>query len=429
MSDSNLTVDEAAAESTAPGSAETKVSAATAELRQAAQQTVFAVIAGVSVAHLINDIMQSLLTASYPMLKDNYHLDFGQIGFLTFTFQVTASLLQPLVGLYTDKKPLPYSLPVGMGASLIGLIVLAYAGNYPMLLLGAGLIGIGSSVFHPEASRVARMASGGRHGLAQSMFQVGGNFGSAIGPLLAAFVVVPHGQQSIRWFAIGSLVGMILLYRVGIWYAGAIPAHRHARKSVRHEDIAPREAAIAIAVLVLLVISKYTYLTSLSSYYTFFVIHKFGVSVQAAQLLLFLYLGAVAVGTVAGGPIVDRFGTRFVIWFSILGTLPFTLALPYVNLPVTAVLTVIIGLIIASAFSAIVVFAQELLPGRVGLVAGLFFGLAFGVGGIGAALLGEVADIKGIDFVYTVCSFLPAMGLLTIFLPKIGGPKKPAKAA
>jgi FSR family fosmidomycin resistance protein-like MFS transporter len=373
--------------------------------------------------------MQSLLTASYPMLKDNYHLDFGQIGFLTFTFQVTASLLQPLVGLYTDKKPLPFSLPVGMGASLIGLIVLAYAGNYPMLLLGAGLIGIGSSVFHPEASRVARMASGGRHGLAQSMFQVGGNFGAAIGPLLAAFVVVPHGQQSIQWFAIGSLVGMILLYRVGIWYTAAIPAHRRTGKSVRHEDVAPRQAAIAIVVLVVLVISKYTYLTSLSSYYTFFVIHKFGVSVQAAQLLLFLYLGAVAVGTVAGGPIVDRFGTRFVIWFSILGTLPFTLALPYVNLPVTAVLTVIIGLIIASAFSAIVVFAQELLPGRVGLVAGLFFGLAFGVGGIGAALLGEVADIKGIDFVYTVCSFLPAMGLLTIFLPKIGGPKKPAGAA
>jgi FSR family fosmidomycin resistance protein-like MFS transporter len=425
MSDSNLTVDEAAADSAAPVSPETKAGAAT-ELRQAAQQTVFAIIAAVSVAHLINDIMQSLLTASYPMLKDNYHLDFGQIGFLTFTFQVTASLLQPIVGLYTDKKPLPFSLPIGMGASLIGLIVLAYAGNYPMLLLGAGLIGIGSSVFHPEASRVARMASGGRHGLAQSMFQVGGNFGSAIGPLLAAFVVVPHGQQSIQWFAIGSLVGMILLYRVGIWYAGAIPAHRHTRKSVRHEDVAPRQAAIAIAVLVVLVISKYTYLTSLSSYYTFFVIHKFGVSVQAAQLLLFLYLGAVAVGTVAGGPIVDRFGTRFVIWFSILGTLPFTLALPYVNLPVTAVLTVIIGLIIASAFSAIVVFAQELLPGRVGLVAGLFFGLAFGVGGIGAALLGEVADIKGIDFVYSVCSFLPALGLLTVFLPKIGGPKKPA---
>jgi FSR family fosmidomycin resistance protein-like MFS transporter len=427
MSDSNLTVDEASADSAAQNPTESPTRSGSPELRQAAQQTAFAIIVMVSVGHLINDIMQSLLTASYPLLKDNYGLDFGQIGFLTFTFQVTASLLQPLVGLYADKKPLPYSLPIGMGASLIGLIVLAHAGSYPMLLAGAALVGIGSSVFHPEASRVARMASGGRHGLAQSMFQVGGNFGSAVGPLLAAFVVVPRGQQSIQWFAIGALVGMIVLWRVGVWYAAAIPSHRHTGKSSRHEDVAPRQAAIAILVLVVLVISKYTYLTSLSSYYTFYVIDKFGVSVQQAQLLLFLYLGAVAVGTVGGGAVVDRFGTRFVIWFSILGTLPFTLALPYVNLPVTAVLTVIIGLIIASAFSAIVVFAQELLPGRVGLVAGLFFGLAFGVGGIGAALLGLVADWKGIDFVYSVCSFLPAMGLLTVFLPKIGGPR--AKAA
>lgn len=388
-----------------------------------AQQTAFAIIVMVSVGHLINDIMQSLLTASYPLLKDNYHLDFGEIGWLTFTFQVTASLLQPLVGLYTDRKPLPYSLPIGMASSLIGLFVLANAGSYAVLLLGAGLVGIGSSVFHPEASRVARMASGGRHGLAQSMFQVGGNFGASIGPLLAAFVVVPRGQQSIQWFSVGALIGMIILWRVGNWYSAAIPAQRAARRDAESEALPRREVLIAIAVLVLLVISKYTYLTSLSSYYTFFVMHKFGVSVQASQLLLFLYLGAVAVGTVCGGPIVDRFGTRFVIWFSILGTLPFSLAMPYVNLPVTAVLTVIIGLIIASAFSAIVVFAQELLPGRVGLVGGLFFGLAFGVGGIGAALLGEVADLKGIDFVYSLCSFLPAAGLLTVFLPKIGGPR------
>jgi len=414
MSDSNLTIDEAAAESdalAAPAAREVN--------RSGLQQTAFAIIVAVSIGHLINDVMQSMLTASYPLLKDNYGLDFGEIGWLTFTFQVTASLLQPLVGLYTDKRPLPYSLPIGMASSLIGLIVLAHAGNYPMLLIGAALIGLGSSVFHPEASRVARMASGGRHGLAQSLFQVGGNFGSAIGPLLAAFVVVPHGQQSIQWFSIGALVGMIILWRVGMWYAAHIPL-KGAKKVATGEELPRGKVVLAIAVLVVLVMGKYVYLTSLSSYYTFFVIQKFGVSVQNAQLLLFLYLGAVAVGTIAGGSMVDRFGTKFVIWFSILGTLPFTLALPYVSLPVTAVLTVIIGFIIASAFSAIVVFAQELLPGRVGLVAGLFFGLAFGVGGVGAAVLGEVADIKGIDFVYTVCSFLPALGLLTVFLPNTG---------
>jgi FSR family fosmidomycin resistance protein-like MFS transporter len=418
MSDTNLTGDEASAESAAQTPPETQARQGSPALQQAA----FAIIVAVSFGHLINDVMQSMLTATYPLLKDNYGLDFGEIGWLTFTFQVTASLLQPLVGMYTDKKPLPFSLPIGMASSLVGLIVLAHAGSYTMLLVGAALIGLGSSVFHPEASRVARMASGGRHGLAQSMFQVGGNFGSAIGPLLAAFVVVPHGQQSIQWFSIGALVGMIVLWRVGIWYAANVPKHRVVRSAGEGEALPSRLVVRAIAVLVVLVISKYTYLTSLSSYYTFFVIHKFGVTVQDAQLLLFLYLGAVAVGTVAGGAVVDRFGTRFVIWFSILGTLPFTLALPYVNLPTTAVLTVIIGLIIASAFSAIVVFAQELLPGRIGLVAGLFFGLAFGVGGIGAALLGEIADLKGIDFVYSICSYLPAMGLLTIFLPKIGGP-------
>jgi FSR family fosmidomycin resistance protein-like MFS transporter len=386
-----------------------------------AQQAAFGIILAVSFCHLLNDVMQSLLTATYPLLKANYGLDFGQIGLLTFTFQVTASLLQPLVGLYTDKHPLPYSLPVGMGSTLVGLIVLANAGNFTMLLVGAGLIGLGSSIFHPESSRVARMASGGRHGLAQSLFQVGGNFGSAIGPLLAAFIVVPKGQQSIQWFSAAALVGMVVLWQVGNWYATHIPA-RGAGRPMRAADALPtRRVVAAIAVLVLLVTSKFIYLTSLSSYYTFYVIEKFQVSVQNAQLLLFLYLGAVAVGTVAGGAVVDRFGTKFVIWFSILGTLPFTLALPYVDLTWTAVLTVIIGLIIASAFSAIVVFAQELLPGRVGLVAGLFFGLAFGVGGVGAAVLGEVADWKGIDFVYMVCSFLPAFGLVTVFLPNMPG--------
>jgi len=307
-----------------------------------------------------------------------------------------------------------------MGSTFAGLIVLANAGNYGLLLLGAALIGLGSSVFHPESSRVARMASGGRHGLAQSVFQVGGNFGSSIGPLLAAFIVVPKGQQSIQLFSVAALVGMAVLWQVGNWYAAHVPA-RGAGKPVAGPDALTRsKVALTIGVLVVLVISKFTYLTSLSSYYTFYTIHKFGVSVPQSQLLLFLYLAAVAVGTVGGGAVVDRLGTRFVIWFSILGTLPFTLALPYANLPVTAVLTVIIGLIIASAFSAIVVFAQELLPGRVGLVAGLFFGLAFGVGGIGAAVLGEVADVKGIDFVYAICSYLPAVGLLTVLLPPIG---------
>jgi len=388
--------------------------------RPSAAQTTFSIIMAVSFCHLLNDVMQSLLTATYPLFKDNYGLNFGQIGLLTFTFQVTASLLQPLVGIYTDKRPLPYSLAIGMGSTFFGLIVLAHAASFEWLLLGAALIGLGSSVFHPESSRVARMASGGRHGMAQSVFQVGGNFGSAIGPLLAAFIVVPRGQQSIQWFSVAALIGMVVLWRVGNWYAANIPARGGPRVRIRNDEVPHGKAVLAIVVLVMLVISKYTYLTSLSSYYTFYVMHKFGVSVQDSQLLLFIYLGAVAVGTVAGGAVVDRLGTRFVIWFSILGTLPFTLALPYANLPVTAVLTVIIGLIIASAFSAIIVFAQELLPGRIGLVAGLFFGLAFGVGGIGAAVLGEVADSKGIDFVYSVCSVLPVFGLLTVFLPRIG---------
>jgi FSR family fosmidomycin resistance protein-like MFS transporter len=389
--------------------------------RPAAEQTTFAIIVAVSFCHLLNDLMQSLLTASYPVFKANYGLDFGEIGLLTLTFQVTASLLQPLVGLYTDKRPLPYSLPVGMGSTLVGLLVLANAGTYPMLLAGAALVGLGSSVFHPESSRVARIASGGRYGLAQSVFQVGGNFGSAIGPLLAAFVVAPKGQRSIEWFSAAALLGMLVLWQVGNWYAAHIPTRRGAGKAAGSEDLPRRRIVMAIAVLVALVISKYIYLTSLSSYYTFYLIERFSVSVQQSQLLLFVYLGAVAVGTVAGGSLVDRFGTKFVIWFSILGTLPFTLALPHANLPMTAVLTVIIGLIIASAFSAIVVFAQELVPGRVGLVAGLFFGLAFGVGGVGAAVLGQVADLKGIGFVYNLCAFLPALGLLTVFLPNIPG--------
>jgi len=381
--------------------------------------TAFVVIAAISFCHMLNDMMQSLLAALYPMLKVRYGLDFGQIGLLTFTFQGLASLLQPMVGLYTDKRPQPYSLPVAMGSTLCGLLLLAFADDYWLLLVAAGLVGIGSSIFHPESSRVARMASGGRHGLAQSLFQVGGNFGSALGPLLAAFVVLPRGQASVAWFSLAALVAMSVLWRVGGWYGRHVANQaRRAAKTVTH-DLPRRTVVVAIAVLVVLVISKNVYMASLSSYYTFFLIHKFGVSVQDAQLLLFLFLGAVAVGTVAGGPIGDRFGRKLVIWFSILGVLPFTLAMPYANLLWTAVLSVVIGLVMASAFSAIVVFAQELMPGRVGLVAGLFFGVAFGFAGSGAAVLGQVADWKGIDFVYQICAFLPAFGLLAVFLPKM----------
>lgn len=388
--------------------------------RETAEQTAFAVIMAISFCHLLNDTMQSLIPALYPMIKDSYGLDFTQIGLLGLVFQVTASLLQPLIGIYTDKRPLPYSLAVGMGFTLIGLVVLAYAHSYWMLLVGAGIVGLGSAVFHPESSRVARLASGGRHGLAQSLFQVGGNVGSAIGPLLAAFIVLPRGQTSVVWFSLAALLGMAILWQVGNWYS----RHRAANASRKAPVAAvplPRATVIkAIAVLALLVVSKYLYMASLSSYYTFYMIDRFDVSVQDAQILLFVFLGAVAIGTVAGGPIVDWFGTKFVIWLSILGALPFTLLLPYADFTWTIALTFIIGVIIASAFSAIVVFAQELVPGRVGMIAGLFFGFAFGVGGVGAALLGIVADHTSIEFVYKICSYLPLIGLLTIFLPNIG---------
>ncbi|MGF0537160.1 MFS transporter [Agrobacterium sp. ES01] len=384
------------------------------------ENIVFGIILATSFGHMLNDTMQSLIPALYPMIKDGYALDFAQIGLLGLVFQVTASLLQPLIGIYTDKRPLPYSLSAGMACTLIGLVLLAYAHSYWVLLLGAGTVGLGSAIFHPESSRVARLASGGRHGLAQSIFQVGGNFGSAIGPLLAAFIVLPNGQESVAWFSLAALTGMIVLWRVGLWYSH----HRVAiakRSAATPPLVLPRKTIIkAIAVLALLIFSKYVYMTSLSSYYTFYLIERFDISVQQAQILLFVFLGAVAVGTVAGGPIVDWFGTKFVIWFSILGTLPFTLALPYVGYWPTIMLTVIIGLILASAFSAIVVFAQELVPGRVGMIAGLFFGFAFGIGGIGAAVLGVVADSKGIIFVYNLCSYLPLLGLLTVLLPDLG---------
>jgi MFS transporter, FSR family, fosmidomycin resistance protein len=383
------------------------------------QATAFTVILAVSFCHGINDIMQSLLPAIYPLLKENYGLDFWQIGLLTFTFQVTASLLQPIIGMITDKRPMPYSLPYGMASSLIGLIVLAYAGHYVLLLVGASLIGIGSAIFHPESSRIARFASGGRFGLAQSLFQVGGNFGQSMGPLLAAFIVVPFGQTSISWFAVGSLIGIIVLSRVGGWYS-RMRAAQGSRKAASFVSPFPRKKVMgALAVLTLLVLTKNAYIASLSSYYTFYSIHKFGVSVQMSQVMLFLFLGASALGILLGGPFGDRYGQKAMIWFSIVGVLPFTLALPYANFEWTMVLTVLIGLILSSAFSNIVVFAQELVPGRVGTIAGIFFGFAFGMGGIAAAVLGVVADMKGIDFVFQVCSYLPLLGLLTVFLPNM----------
>lgn len=378
---------------------------------------VFAIIAAVSICHLLNDVIQSLVPAIYPLLKQTYGLDFGQIGLITFTFQVTASVLQPVVGMYTDRKPQPFSLAIGMGCTLAGLILISRAETFAVILLAAAMIGLGSSIFHPESSRVARMASGGRHGLAQSLFQVGGNFGTAIGPLLAAFIVMPNGQGSVAWFSVIALVAMAILFQVGRWYQRKVAASAGKRKAGSASVLSRRRIVFAVTVLVLLVFSKNFYMASFSSYYTFYLIQHFGTSVQTAQVCLFVFLGSVAAGTVIGGPIGDRFGRKFVIWGSILGVLPFTLALPYVNFFWTVVLTVPIGLILSSAMPQIIVFAQELLPGRVGMISGLFFGLAFGMGGIGAAVLGELADATSIETVYKVCALLPAIGLLAAFLP------------
>lgn len=383
------------------------------------EKTTTSILLAVSFCHLLNDVMQSLLASLYPLFKANYALDFVQIGLLTMTFQVTASLLQPVVGMVTDRWPMPYSLPAGMACTCVGLILLGNADSFAMLLIAASLIGFGSAIFHPEASRVARLASGGRHGLAQSLFQVGGNMGSAIGPLLAAFVVLPFGQGSVAWFSAIAMLGMIVLGWVGAWYAG----HRRqnaSRPAVSRALPLPQgRVALAFLILVLLTATKNVYMASISSYFTFYVIDQFQLGMRDAQLMLFLFLGAAAAGTFLGGPIGDRFGARFVIWFSILGVIPFALLLPYANLFWTGVLSVVIGLIFASAFSAIVVFAQELVPGRVGLIAGVFFGFAFGAGGLGAALLGNFADTHGIAFVYRACSYLPLLGLLTILLPRL----------
>ena len=399
----------------------TTTTSATPAPESGAGNAVLSVLGAVSFSHFLNDLIQSLLPSIYPMLKSSYALDFGQIGLLTFTYQITASLLQPLVGAYTDRRPVPYSLPVGMGFTLCGLLLLSQAGTFPLLLLAAALVGTGSSVFHPESSRIARLASGGRHGFAQSFFQVGGNTGSALGPLLAAFVILPHGQGSLAWVAVLALLGIVLLSRVGAWYARhGLNKPQAAKNAAAQAPTLPRrQIVIAIAVLLALIFSKYFYLISLSSYYTFYLIEKFDLSTQSAQIHLFYFLGAVALGTFIGGPVGDRFGRKLVIWVSILGVLPFTLLLPYASLFWTSVLSVIIGLILSSAFSAILVYAQELLPGKVGMVAGLFFGFAFGMGGVAAAVLGELADVKGIEYVYQICAYLPVIGLLTAFLPDL----------
>jgi MFS transporter, FSR family, fosmidomycin resistance protein len=376
------------------------------------------ILVAISVSHMLNDMMQSLAPALYPVFRQQLGLTFFETGLITFTFQVTASLLQPLIGLYTDRRPQPYSLPVAMLFTLCGLALLAFGRGYPLLLVSVALIGVGSAIFHPEASRVARAASGGRHGFAQSLFQVGGNFGQSLGPLMAAFIVVPFGQTSVVWFSALALIAIAILTRVSQWHA----AHRARPKeapSAALPTLPARVVARSIVLLVVLVFSKVFYLSSLSSYYTFYLIETFKVSVQDSQVYLFVFLGAVAAGTFAGGPIGDRFGRKFVIWASIVGVLPFTLALPHLNLFWTAVDTIAIGLILSSAFSAIVVYAQELVPGNVGAIAGLFFGLSFGLGGIGAALLGALADLTSLTFVYQVCAFLPAIGLLTYFLPNI----------
>jgi FSR family fosmidomycin resistance protein-like MFS transporter len=387
--------------------------------------TAFKVLAGISVAHLLNDTIQSIVPAIYPMLKESFALSFTQVGLMTLTLQLTASLLQPLVGFYTDRRPTPYSLVMGMGVTLLGLLLLAGAPTFALVLVAAGMMGVGSAVFHPESSRVARMASGGRHGLAQSLFQVGGNVGSSFGPLLAAFLIVPHGQRSIAWCSLLAFAAMLILWRIGGWYRGryvaaaAKPAGSSGRQTGRNPRVSSRRVSWSIAILCALLFSKYFYLASLTSFYTFYLISKFHVSVRAAQIDLFIFLFAVGIGTILGGPVGDRFGRKHVIWGSILGVFPFTLLLPHASLFWTPILTIAIGLVLASAFSAIIVYAQDLVPGRVGLISGVFFGFAFGMGGLGAAVLGRLADAKGIEFVYRLCAFLPAIGLLAAFLPDL----------
>jgi FSR family fosmidomycin resistance protein-like MFS transporter len=386
-----------------------------------AQKTVYSILFSIAFAHLLNDLMQSVIPASYPILKDNFHLNFTQIGLITFVYQFTASLLQPFIGFYTDKKPKPYSLVIGMLFTISGLTLLSFATHFWMILAAVSLVGVGSSIFHPEASRVAFLGSGGKRGLAQSIFQLGGNTGSAIGPLLVAVIVAPYGQFYIIWFVIAGLLGIWVLAKIAVWYQNHLSL-RASKKIVHEEEFVPlskRKIKISIGILLLLIFSKFFYMTSMSSYFTFYLMHKFGLSIQDSQFHLFVFLASVAAGTLIGGPLGDRFGRKYIIWISILGAAPFTLLLPYANLFWTGVLSVIIGIVIASAFSAILVFAQELMPGKVGMISGLFFGFAFGMGGLGSAFLGYLADQTSIEYVYQISSYLPLIGVFTYFLPNI----------
>jgi FSR family fosmidomycin resistance protein-like MFS transporter len=386
---------------------------------RAAAGPAYVVLAGISFSHFLNDTMQSLIASVYPILKDNYALDFAQIGLITLAFQFTASLLQPVVGHFTDKKAQPFSLAIGMASTFFGLLLLSIARQYIVILIAAALVGLGSAVFHPESARIARLASGGRYGFAQSVFQLGGSFGTSMGPVLAALIVVPFGQPSIAWFSTIAFLAIVILWRIGQWYRPQITTRKVVPVDPHPDAPNPRRVRIALAVLVALLFSKQLYVSSLSSYYIFYLIDRFGVSTQAAQLYLFIFLAANAIGAFLGGPLGDRFGRKIVIWFSIVGALPFTLALPYAGLSASAVLTVFIGLILSSTTSSIIVLAQELVPHRFGMISGVFFGVAFGIGGLGAAVLGKLADHTSIAFVYQVCAFLPAIGLLAVFLPKM----------
>jgi MFS transporter, FSR family, fosmidomycin resistance protein len=395
------------------------MAAAKSLAEKAAAGPAYVVLAGISFSHFLNDTMQSLISSVYPILKDSYALDFAQIGMITLAFQFTASLLQPVVGHFTDKKAQPFSLSIGMAFTFFGLLMLSIAHTYPVILIAAALVGLGSAVFHPESARIARLASGGRYGFAQSVFQLGGSFGTSMGPVLAALIVVPFGQPSIAWFSTIAFLAIVILWRIGVWYRPQIAAKKSAVIGRHPDHPDSRRVRIALIVLVALLFSKQLYVSSLSSYYIFYLIDRFGVSAQAAQFYLFVFLAANAAGAFFGGPLGDRFGRKYVIWFSILGALPFTLALPYAGLMMSAVLTVFIGLILSSATPSIIVFAQELMPHRFGMISGVFFGVAFGIGGLGAAVLGKLADHTGIAFVYHLCAFLPALGLLAVFLPNL----------
>lgn len=391
-------------------------------ITKVSNQTVYPILFAISFSHLLNDTIQSLIPAIYPLVKDSFSLTFGQIGLITFVFQLSSSLLQPIVGSITDKKPYPYALPIGMGFSLMGLVMLSLANSFTLVLVSVGLIGMGSAVFHPEASRMAHAAAGANRGMAQSIFQVGGNAGSSLGPLLAALIIAPFGRLNVIWFSFAALTAIIVLYRVGGWYkpkALRALVERKNKVNIEKSSFSPKTITISVIVLLLLIFSKYFYFAGITSYYTFYLIDKFGLSIQSSQLYLFAFLFAVAAGTMVGGPIGDRVGRKYVIWASILGASPFALALPYANLFWTAVLSIIIGFIISSAFSAILVYAQELLPGKVGMVSGLFFGFAFGVAGVASALLGQLADKTSIEYVYHICSYLPLLGIVAAFLPNI----------